>query len=643
MHFRKARAERPQPVSAHDDAFVVEFIAAHFTVEQLTVAGVLNRPVDSTLRRWIVSQKYVGLEFMAHYYLGHHFKLPFSPLHLALLQIIDDDLMCTTGTGTRTAVAFPRGYGKTTVVNLLTPLYAITQATTLQIHYILMLAQSSDQAKEYMATLRFELESNGRLASDFPECTGRGGVWRDDKIITANRVKIEPLGRGQKVRGRKFGQYRPGLIIMDDLEEIADAESEAQRKKTEAWLLGSVMLTGDRSVDEPLLNARVFLVGTVVHYLAVFATMLQNPMWKSFRFGAVKSFSKRPDLWDLWRTKLTDLTKTKETREAEAAAFYNTYEAEMSEGTEVWWPQKDTYYSLMVLWAILGPLAFYREIQNEPDDPSVRVFTQFRTYEIAVDLKVGTSAFVLPETGSTIPMVECVLLGATDPSLGGKTSSDPSSNVLGWLHPPTGYVFLLEADEEIRTPGHWLTDVSALLASYNVEAWAIEAFVFQSIMVGLAQESTDAPVLFEPLTASASKASRIKTLQPPVHNGHIRWPSDPTPGLVRLQEQLSAWPHSADHMADALEMLWRYSRGRRVVRSAVVLQGSAFRFGQHADPMKASYYDVDVTTAERKEKLTQHQGEFTFMGRVVPTLSPLPPVHPAGRDPGVLWLPRIVQ
>ena len=42
--------------------------------------------------------------------------------------------------------------------------------------------------------------------------------WSQKEIITRNGIKVLSLGVGQQLRGRRNKEFRPSLIILDDIE-----------------------------------------------------------------------------------------------------------------------------------------------------------------------------------------------------------------------------------------------------------------------------------------------------------------------------------------------------------------------------------------------------------------------------------------
>jgi hypothetical protein len=129
--------------------------------------------------------------------------------------------------GVRLNVLAPRGAAKSTWSTFAFPLWAALHSLE---PYIVLTAETGDQAHKYLDSIRSELELNEELADQDPHVFGAGPIWRQDRIQLNNGVLIEALGRGTKLRGRKSRQHRPSLIIVDDPQNTEHVQSPLQRE-----------------------------------------------------------------------------------------------------------------------------------------------------------------------------------------------------------------------------------------------------------------------------------------------------------------------------------------------------------------------------------------------------------------------------
>lgn len=109
--------------------------------------------------------------------------------------------------------------------------------------YVVVISDEEGAAKKVMAKMVYQLQNNEDLINDFGqlyfERKERYKVSKkkqDGYFETANGITFLARGAGQKVRGALGNDIRrPDLILTDDLESLAKANSLDQRNKLENW------------------------------------------------------------------------------------------------------------------------------------------------------------------------------------------------------------------------------------------------------------------------------------------------------------------------------------------------------------------------------------------------------------------------
>ena len=200
---------------------------------------------------------------------------------------------------------------------------------------------------------------NADLIEDFGSLKG-DKTWRSNGILTKNDIKVEAIGSGKKVRGRKHRNWRPDLIVLDDIENDENVNTPEQRRKLKSWFEKAVSKAGDTYTD-------IMYIGTVLHYDSLLSNVLQNPRYHAKKYRAVISWSKNQSLWDEWESIYTNLFN--ESHEIDAQTYFEANREEMLEGTEVLWEDKLSYYDLIEMKVTEGEASFNSELQNEPIDP----------------------------------------------------------------------------------------------------------------------------------------------------------------------------------------------------------------------------------------------------------------------------------
>lgn len=116
-------------------------------------------------------------------------------------------------------------------------------ATTLRAAYGLfrnglIIGSSSDRAVERLRAIKFELENNAYVNELFGGLLG--DTWNEDKIVLANGVCIQAIGRGQSLRGVKHLDARPDYVLGDDMEDDESTASPEAIMKFKVWFMSVV-------------------------------------------------------------------------------------------------------------------------------------------------------------------------------------------------------------------------------------------------------------------------------------------------------------------------------------------------------------------------------------------------------------------
>lgn len=502
----------------------------------------------------------IDMEFFGRAYFPHYFSRPSPEFHRELDAIWQQGVLkgrypltpadtkaISRLPGVRRAVAAPRGHAKSTNLTFKGTMHSTLYGYK---HYPIIISDSSEQAEGFLDNIRVEFEENTAILEDFGPLAG--SVWRSNVLVTKTNIKIEAIGSGKKIRGRKHRNWRPDLIILDDVENDENVRTPEQRSKLKNWFDKAVSKSGDDYTD-------IVYIGTLLHYDSLLAKTLTNPAYRSIKYKAVIQFSQADDLWQQWESIFTDLSN--DDREADALAFFQAHKAAMLEGTQVLWEEKLSYYDLMVMRVSEGEASFNSEEQNEPINPDDCLFMEewFEYYNEA-------------EINFRDPVFD--FFGFIDPSLGKTKRSDFSAIVTLAKHKGSGYMYVVDADIERRHPDRIIADVLAkerwLRASFGhgyrklgAETNQFQWFLKEELAKASAKAGLYLPI--EEVQQTSDKVMRIQTLQPDVKNKYIKF----NRRHKRLLEQLTQFPMGAhDDGPDALE--GARSIAKRVKRFRIV-------------------------------------------------------------------------
>ena len=94
--------------------------------------------------------------------------------------------------------------------------------------YVLYVCGTQEQADKHVGSIASLLEVLGveRAVNKFG--TARG--WRRDQLQTANGFNVTGIGLDVAIRGVKLDQYRPDLIILDDIDDDQDTVKTVNKK-----------------------------------------------------------------------------------------------------------------------------------------------------------------------------------------------------------------------------------------------------------------------------------------------------------------------------------------------------------------------------------------------------------------------------
>ncbi|MBI4795673.1 MAG: hypothetical protein HY790_07520, partial [Deltaproteobacteria bacterium] len=195
-------------------------------------------------------------------YLPHYFSKAPAPFHYELVGFLEqrgDEVV------TAVAVAAPREFAKTTVCAFG---YVLHQICFNRRNFILIGSDSEDLASDLTGYLYLELLYNERLHQDFGQLVKANRAV--DDFVTVNDIRVKARGRGQRLRGLKHRQWRPDLVILDDLENDVNVRNPEIVQQILDWVKSAVY---------PALDAQgsLMVIGTILRWRSALHLMLSSP------------------------------------------------------------------------------------------------------------------------------------------------------------------------------------------------------------------------------------------------------------------------------------------------------------------------------------------------------------------------------
>ena len=224
----------------------------------------------------------VSTKMIAKTFFPERFYLLFAEeVHGKIFDLID-------GPANKVAIAAPRGWGKTSIVAL-----ALMARWILFRHtgFICYINKSHDAASLQTENLRRELVTNRMIKHFFGDFKQRGVEKSEfDEVFSkkawvAYDTLVWPRGAGQQVRGVLFKNDRPGLIVIDDLEDPDKINNDEIRKGWYEWLYADVVKAVPR-IGPHAKDYKIVYIDTLKHEDSVLQKLMDSPEWDSVRLEA---------------------------------------------------------------------------------------------------------------------------------------------------------------------------------------------------------------------------------------------------------------------------------------------------------------------------------------------------------------------
>lgn len=428
------------------------------------------------------ARAFADFPYFCKTYLGHYFTLPIAPWQQQVIDAMLNEQFF--------ALHAPREFGKSVLTGIGFPLWAIvTGRVRFQVHVGANLTLASGN----IMAIRDELESNELLLSDFgpqkPEFS-ESKIWSQTMLVTKDRCAIVAKGAGSALRGLRYREFRPELVVLDDIEDDETVENPEQRDKLWKWFKRVVLFLGRK--------ARVFWIGTVLHIDSCLNRLLNGAMrrFKTQRFKGLQD-----DGTSLWE-ELVPVERLRQMQEDD-------------------------------------PVTFSTEIQGEPQSEEAALF------------KMKDVHYYEP---SEIEGKQFDFYSFCDPSLGETSKADFTAIVTIAVEKKSGIVYVIDPFIERISRVQLIERIFQVDEKYKPRQIGVETVGFQKVLKEWIEEKSRERRRYLPIKEvdqkGISKDVRIERLSPPYERGIIRFPKK---GAERLLSQLWSYPKGHDDGPDALE------------------------------------------------------------------------------------------
>lgn len=187
------------------------------------------------------------------------------------------------------AMAAPRGHGKSTAVTHVCTLAAVLFRER---RFVVIVSDTETQASNFLNDIKEELRNNDDLIELFQIKSFKKDTETDIIVECADGHSFRIMVRGaeQRVRGLKWMQMRPDLIICDDLEGDEQVQNKERREKFRKWFNGALLPCRSK-------HGIVRIVGTVLHLDSLLNRLLPEDSHPSSVVEPLKTWSKARTAW----------------------------------------------------------------------------------------------------------------------------------------------------------------------------------------------------------------------------------------------------------------------------------------------------------------------------------------------------------
>jgi predicted phage terminase large subunit-like protein len=187
------------------------------------------------------------------------------------------------------AIAAPRAHGKTTAV---TGSYVLANLCFRTRSYVVLVSDTVSQSVQFLGDIKRQFYDNEPLRKLF-KIKEFIKDSEDDIIVKFEdgvEFRVQAKGSEQKVRGLKWNNKRPDLIICDDLENDEIVMNKDRRQKFRDWFYGA--LVPSRSA-----NGIIRYIGTILHTDSLLERLMPKASDKATVVEDLKIYTTKKTPW----------------------------------------------------------------------------------------------------------------------------------------------------------------------------------------------------------------------------------------------------------------------------------------------------------------------------------------------------------
>lgn len=389
------------PFEFHSDEARNKWLLYHYLKKSYTDIGIDDKKAEELTENkilensknlfgfhglaWSLGQ--ISLEFFCMYFLQDIYlpkednaAAPLAPVHEELWHDIQESII---GTGPeQLGRVLPRGTGKSAFGTLGPTCWSVAYKHKT---YVLICSDIGSTAEKFIKDIKDNMIENiyieeafGKLLDD----KNRDFICNATQLEFTNKTFVEAISSTSPMRGRKYKNVRPDLIILDDYQSEDDCRTEEAREKKWKKYSDDVKFAKQRPVrrDGKVIKKGTVLMawGTQQHKECFYSRLIKTATWtfKKEKGVLVNNVDKyfNSGLWLEFKNILNNFRN--EFRLNDAKEFYYKHENEMQFKT-LWSEFWDCLE--LALDYFENPNSFKQEVQGDVDAIGEKWFKQLHT------------------------------------------------------------------------------------------------------------------------------------------------------------------------------------------------------------------------------------------------------------------------
>ena len=464
--------------------------------------------------------------------------------------------LCINPNNRKLAFMVPRNHGKTTCIDLV---YASHQILFRARRHIVIISETLSQAQDQLETLRSEFEENEIITTFFGDVTSKTN-WQEEEVedeypkgqktkITQKVLRVylgdderrKPIfttikarGYGQQIRGSKIRQYRPDLIIGDDLDGEKTVNTPEIRIKRRKQFLRAVVPALDSE------RGQIIVIANPVHDDCLIKVICDNSQLTGSDW-----------ITRVWR-----------------AGYYETKERKQDK--TLWnarWPLKRLEEVRKDYLLADDPFGYDQEYECITVSEAERQFKVRNFWDGVVDCTEIPFMTITEENGHKVEhktddehFIRCNIFAGCDPAIGQSEGSDYFAfSIIAITHDDNIYVVEYFAERGV-TPDRieqFYVDAARkykrALIHIATEENGFQSLIAWNVTKRFRKEGLGCRLV--PIKNIKNKILRISKLQPHNERGQL-WIK---PSMQALLYEMDSFPRGAhEHLLDSIEMAFRY-------------------------------------------------------------------------------------